>query len=63
VENLGSGSSGSIDVDLKDSGADAVIQKSDIDPPDGYNVRESGWVKKKEDVPTYNNPTRSELRF
>jgi hypothetical protein len=63
VKNLGSGPSGSTDVDLKDSGADAVIQKSDIDPPDGYNVRESGWVEKDEDVPTYNNPNRSELGF
>jgi hypothetical protein len=63
VENLGSGSSGSIDVDLKDSGADAVIEKSDIDPPEGYKVREENWADKEENVPTYNNPIRSEIRF
>ena len=63
VKNLGSGSSGSTDVDLKDSGADVVIDKSDIDPPQGYKVREDNWVQKAENEPTYNDPTRSELGF
>jgi len=63
VKNLGSGSSGSTDVDLKDSGADAVIQKSDIDPPEGYEVRETQWVNKEEAVETYQEDWKSELGF
>jgi len=64
VKDLGSGSSGSTNVDLKDSGADAVIEKSDIDPPEGYEVRDGDdWVFKNEAVETYSEPYRSELGF
>ena len=62
VKNLGSGSSGSTTVDLKDSGADAVIQKSDIDPPEGYDFADQ-WVKKEEEVETYQEDWKSELGF
>jgi len=63
VKNLGSGPSGSTDVDLKDSGADAVINQSHITPPEGYKVKESNWVNKDEAEPTYDQPNKSELGF
>jgi len=63
VKDLGSGTSGSTTVGLKDSGADAVIEKSDIDPPEGYEVKDTRWINKKEEVKTYSEQWRSELGF
>ena len=63
VKDLGSGSSASTTVGLKDSGADAVIQQSDIDPPEGYKVKEGNWVDKDEAEETYQVDWKSELGF
>jgi hypothetical protein len=56
-------SSFSCNVKLYDDGADAEISPNNITPPEGYKVKDSGWVEKDEEVPTYNEPYRSELGF
>ena len=64
VKDLGSGLSGSTTVDLKDSGADAVIEKSNIDLPEEYEfVDGNNWVIKDEAVETYPEDWKSELGF
>ena len=60
----GSGTSVSCNVELFDDGADAVIQKSYIDKPEGYDFADR-WIKKDPDAPDNypNTPNRSELGF
>jgi len=60
---FGSGNGFSYEVDLFDDGRDAVINRNYITPPGGYKVKDSGWVKKKENVETYSEPWKSELGF
>ena len=64
VKDLGSGSSASTTVGLKDSGADAVIKQEYIDIPEGYEfIDGDNWVIKDEAVETYQEDWKSELGF
>ena len=63
---LGSGSSGSKEVELYDDDRDAIIEKSDIDPPAGYQLPQDVWIEKSiggssDGYPS--DPTRSQLGF
>lgn len=60
---IGSGPSAETSVELFDGGRDALIQPEYISPPEGYKVKESNWIDKKEAEPTYEVDWRSELGF